>query len=331
LERVNDGYRFRVELLRRWIAEKKPISRVRAELDQIEPVANNLYQAGKTLYLNGQTDQAIIQLRQALSFNPNHVDAGLLLAQLLMINSDGLDESIKLLEQVYAYNPSAAQYRLVQSLMAKSTHVINKNELLMLYNKVLVLDKNNNNAMNEKIKLLEQYTVTQQEKIVLQQQEITLQYQKVLFYEQQTSKLRYTLKFIVLSSTIIVLVIFIVYYFTKFIISDINEYRNGFAAGFSIAVVMFLSFVLPYVTSYVDKITTSSLESRNEGDIMFPTESILSMSAKIVERFMPIGPLLVNTFIEVINWASERERLREKFEDQPQNTKATNIVKNKSE
>jgi len=55
------------------------------------------------------------------------------------------------------------------------------------------------------------------------------------------------------------------------------------------------------------------------------------MSAKIVERFMPIGPLLVNTFIEVINWASERERLREKFEDQPQNTKATNIVKNKSE
>jgi len=149
LERVNGGYRFRVELLRRWIAEKKPISRVRAELDQIEPVANDFYQAGKKLYLGGQTDQATKALRDALNSNPNHVDAGLLLAQLLMVDTDGLDEAIKLLEQIYTYNPSAARYRLVQALLAKSEIVTSEDEQLELYQRIFVLDKHNTEAIQK--------------------------------------------------------------------------------------------------------------------------------------------------------------------------------------
>ena len=35
IEPVNGGYCFRVELLRRWIAERRPLSRVQDELDFI--------------------------------------------------------------------------------------------------------------------------------------------------------------------------------------------------------------------------------------------------------------------------------------------------------
>jgi len=146
LERVNDGYRFRVELLRRWIAEKKPISRVRAELDQIEPVANNLYQAGKTLYLSRQIEQAITMLRQALTFNPNHIEAGLLLAQLLMANPNSLDEAIKLLEQILAYNPNAARHRLVQALWNKSERLTNEIKLIEVYKQIVALDESQSKA-----------------------------------------------------------------------------------------------------------------------------------------------------------------------------------------
>jgi len=58
IEPADGGYRFRVELLRRWIAENKPLKRVQEELDRIEPVADSLYQAALGLYQGGQLDQS---------------------------------------------------------------------------------------------------------------------------------------------------------------------------------------------------------------------------------------------------------------------------------
>ena len=43
LTTANGGYRFRVELLRQWIATRKPLDRTWNELDQIIPLAKNLY------------------------------------------------------------------------------------------------------------------------------------------------------------------------------------------------------------------------------------------------------------------------------------------------
>ncbi|MDM8563153.1 ATP-binding protein, partial [Candidatus Marithioploca araucensis] len=84
IEQVNgSGYRFRVELLRRWIAEYKPLSKVQVELDHIEPVADSLYQAAKKLYTNHQFDEALISLQQAVTLNPNHLGANLLLVDIL--------------------------------------------------------------------------------------------------------------------------------------------------------------------------------------------------------------------------------------------------------
>jgi len=47
IESTDSGYRFRVELLRRWIAEYKPLAQVQAELDRIVPIADDLYKAAQ--------------------------------------------------------------------------------------------------------------------------------------------------------------------------------------------------------------------------------------------------------------------------------------------
>ena len=59
IEPVNGGYRYRVELLRRWVIEYKPLKRVQEEMDRIEPAAENLYRAALGIYNSGQLDQAI--------------------------------------------------------------------------------------------------------------------------------------------------------------------------------------------------------------------------------------------------------------------------------
>ncbi len=50
IEPANGGYHFRVEMLRRWLVDHKPLRRVQEELDRIEPVADSLYRAALGLY-----------------------------------------------------------------------------------------------------------------------------------------------------------------------------------------------------------------------------------------------------------------------------------------
>ena len=122
IEPSNDGYRFRVELLRRWIIEHKPLRRVQEELDRIEPVAESLYRAGLGYYQNEQFEQAIGALRQAIGLNPNHVGANQLLADILLAQGRPR-EAQQLLEQLYEYQPAAARSRLVQALLAQARAV----------------------------------------------------------------------------------------------------------------------------------------------------------------------------------------------------------------
>jgi branched-chain amino acid transport system substrate-binding protein len=84
LEPADGGYRFRVELLRLWIEDNKPLKRVQEELERINPAADSLYNAGLSLYRNGMLDGTLAPLRQAVSLNPNHVGANQLLADILL-------------------------------------------------------------------------------------------------------------------------------------------------------------------------------------------------------------------------------------------------------
>lgn len=138
IEPTDGGYRFRVELLRRWIADHRSLLRVQEELDRIEPVAERLYQAALGLYRGGQLDQAVGPLRQAVGLNPNHVGANQLLADILLSQRE-LDEALQLLERLYEYQPSAARSRLIEALLAQARVAEGDDEQLALYERVLGL------------------------------------------------------------------------------------------------------------------------------------------------------------------------------------------------
>jgi tetratricopeptide (TPR) repeat protein len=140
------GYRFRVELLRRWLVNHKPLKRVQEELDKIEPVAENLYEVGRAYYQNSQLDQAVERLREAIGLNPNHVKANQLLADILLAQ-ERIVQARDLLERLYEYQPAAARTRLVRALIAQAQKTEHDNEKLTLYEQVLELNPRNSEAI----------------------------------------------------------------------------------------------------------------------------------------------------------------------------------------
>jgi len=70
---------FFIEIMRRWVATTKPLARVKDELDRIDPLADTLYRSGEGYYRQRNLESAVGLLRQALTVNPNHLKARLLL------------------------------------------------------------------------------------------------------------------------------------------------------------------------------------------------------------------------------------------------------------
>jgi tetratricopeptide (TPR) repeat protein/O-acetyl-ADP-ribose deacetylase (regulator of RNase III) len=139
IEPADGGYRFRVELIRRWIADRKPPQHVWEEIDRIDPVAENLYLAAVQFYRTGQFGKAIGPLQQAIELNPYHVRATLLLADILLAQGQS-DKARDLLERLYEYDPQAAHGRLTQALLSLAQAARSDDEQLALYDRVLELD-----------------------------------------------------------------------------------------------------------------------------------------------------------------------------------------------
>jgi len=135
------GYRMRVEMLRQWIAERKPLSRVRDEMDRVLPAAENLFQAAYSIYQGGQLDDAEPLLRQSVNLNPNHLKANQLLAEILLAKGD-TDEALKIFEFLYEYNPCDVKHRLVQVFLVKSKTEKDENRQLAIYEKILKIEPN---------------------------------------------------------------------------------------------------------------------------------------------------------------------------------------------
>jgi tetratricopeptide (TPR) repeat protein len=148
------GYRMRVEMLRQWIAERKPLSRVRDEMDRILPAAENLFQAAYSFYQGGQLDDAEPLLRQSVRLNPNHIKANQLLAEILIAKGN-TDEALKILETLYEYNPSDIKHRLVQVLLNKANEDKEDKTKILLYTKILKIEPNHSKALAEYKKIYE--------------------------------------------------------------------------------------------------------------------------------------------------------------------------------
>lgn len=142
---TDGGFRFPVELLRRWIAKRKPLNRVWEEVERLEPVADNLYQAAHGFYRGGQLEQALPVLRQTVGLNPNHLRANLLLAEILLAQGE-FNEALLRLEGLYKYHPVAARPRLVQALLLQAEAAETEDKRLSYYESVLELEPNHPQA-----------------------------------------------------------------------------------------------------------------------------------------------------------------------------------------
>ena len=153
IETVEGGFRFRVELLRRWIAERKPLSHVQRELDYVRPLAENLFRAAYAFYQSGDFTQAAPLLRQAVAVNPNHLRANQLLAEILLAQG-ALPDAQQLLETLFEYQPAAARPRLVQVLLLRAQKATNNDEKLHFFDSVLELDASQPEAIVGRQKVL---------------------------------------------------------------------------------------------------------------------------------------------------------------------------------
>jgi lipopolysaccharide biosynthesis regulator YciM len=153
LEPDGAGFRFRVELLRRWISDQKPLRRVQDELDRVQPVADSLFQAATRLYDGQDPDTAASLLEQAIGYNPNHVRANQLLADIQLARGD-VDAAIELLERLFEYRPAAARPRLVQALLAKARAQVASGERLPLFERVLALQPADPEAVSGRIAIM---------------------------------------------------------------------------------------------------------------------------------------------------------------------------------
>ncbi len=157
LERVNGGYRFFIELLRRWVAEYRPLDRVKDELDRVNPLADTLYQAAQGFYRQGKKKQARAQVRQALDLNPNHLKAHLLLGTILR-EANHLTEAIEEFEAAYQLDEQEGRFELLRTLLQQAEALEktgNEADALSLYNRVLTISPHEQTAQAHRANIWE--------------------------------------------------------------------------------------------------------------------------------------------------------------------------------
>lgn len=141
LEEKDGKYRYIIELMRRWVASRKPLSKVKDELDRMVPLADTLYQSGDGFYRRGNLESAQTLLRQALTVNPNHLKARLLAGQVL-VEQGKSEEAVRELEEALRHDESAARYPLVRTLILRGEELQSagdEEKALAAYERVLQL------------------------------------------------------------------------------------------------------------------------------------------------------------------------------------------------
>lgn len=149
LKKVGDSYRFNIPLLQRWVAENRPLRRVKAELDSQEPKAENLYISAQRKYEEGNLVEAQMLLRRALAFNPEHVRARLLLGQIHLQKGHSA-EAVAAMESAYATDPDAAREGLIAALLAQADTQIDEDDQWRTISRILRIDPEQAEAKKKK-------------------------------------------------------------------------------------------------------------------------------------------------------------------------------------
>jgi tetratricopeptide (TPR) repeat protein len=111
------GYRFAVELIRRWVKLYRPLREVKDELDRIDPVAEQFFELGRRAFRLDQVAESIVHFQSALQANSHHLDARLDLGEALL-RLNRVDEAVAEFEQAYEMDEVEARLPLARALVA---------------------------------------------------------------------------------------------------------------------------------------------------------------------------------------------------------------------
>ena len=159
------GYKFVIELLRRWISKTHSLENAKRELESISKRAIRDYTYARQAHLDGDLEIAIESYRRALAANPHHAGAQLGLAQAL--HEQGLiEEAVTEYEKAYNLDEIASE-GFIKALLASGEKLEKESsiaEATKRYRRVLEIAPDNEVARRrlKDIKLAEAQACEQQ-------------------------------------------------------------------------------------------------------------------------------------------------------------------------
>ena len=143
------AYRFSIELFRRWVHTNKPLRDVKDEIDQIDPVAEQLFKVGREEFRRREWEQATRYFKDALGRNSKHFRARLYLGESLL-ELGQIDSAVAELEQAYQLDQDQAKFALVRGLLSQARvrdKASNEEGVLAVCKRILVISANEREAL----------------------------------------------------------------------------------------------------------------------------------------------------------------------------------------
>ncbi len=131
---------FRGELLPLWLRRHKPLTAVQADLDHVDPVADQNFRQALFAWREHpaarRVDDTARLLDMALAHNPNHGGATELMAEVMLARGEE-DQAILLLERLATWQPAVARPRIVPLLMHRLEAADSDEERQLLLDRIL--------------------------------------------------------------------------------------------------------------------------------------------------------------------------------------------------
>jgi WD40 repeat protein/tetratricopeptide (TPR) repeat protein len=144
--------RFEVDLLRRWIRERKPLREVEEELDRLKPEAEAAFQAGESLRRKKRWSMALRSYEEAVRIDPQHVSAHVALGE-CYLKTDLTRKAVEILEHAHRIDPRRARIELVNALLQYADEQDEENVALNLCDRVLELSPEEPRARRKKAEI----------------------------------------------------------------------------------------------------------------------------------------------------------------------------------
>lgn len=120
LEACGDrDYRFAVEIFRRWVRRYQPLHNVKDELDQVYPLADELFNIGQRFSDEGDWEKAVGYFTDALETDPRHFQAYIQLGEAFLVLGR-VKEALAKFRTAYELDPKEARFPLARGLVTQA-------------------------------------------------------------------------------------------------------------------------------------------------------------------------------------------------------------------